>query len=109
MSGGPRAAPSAAYASIAAMPIPNVFTQQFEYDDADPAGYRAGVTLIGKAAGGRDNIVKEFEVPPGESVCPYHYEYEEVWLLLLEGAVILRTPQGERTIERGDLVCFPPG
>jgi uncharacterized cupin superfamily protein len=89
--------------------MPNVYTQQFEYDDADPAGYRAGVTLIGKAAGGRDNIVKEFQIPAGESICPYHYEYEEEWLLLLEGAVTVRTPEGERTIDRGELMCFAPG
>jgi uncharacterized cupin superfamily protein len=89
--------------------MPSVYTQQFEYDDADPPGYRAGVSQIGKAAGGRDNIVKEFEIPAGESVCPYHYEYEEEWLLLLEGAVTVRTPDGERTLERGGLMCFPAG
>ena len=89
--------------------MPNVYTQEFEYDDADPAGYRAGVTRIGKAAGGRDNVVKEFQIPSGESICPYHYEYEEEWLLLLEGAVTVRTPEGERTIERGELMCFAPG
>jgi uncharacterized cupin superfamily protein len=89
--------------------MPNVFSQQFEYDDADPAGYRAGMTRIGAAAGGKDNVIKEFEVPPGESICPYHYEYEEEWLLLLEGAVTVRTPEGERPLKRGDLVCFPAG
>ena len=89
--------------------MPNVYTQEFEYDDADPEGYRAGVTRIGTAAGGRDNIVKEFQIPAGESICPYHYEYEEEWLLLLEGAVTVRTPGGERTVERGELLCFAPG
>ncbi|MGZ4165866.1 MAG: cupin domain-containing protein [Solirubrobacteraceae bacterium] len=89
--------------------MPNVYTQEFEYDDADPAGYRAGVTMIGKSAGGRDNVIKEFQIPPGESICPYHYEYEEEWLLLLEGAVTVRTPQEERPLQRGDLMCFPAG
>ncbi|MGZ4272130.1 MAG: cupin domain-containing protein [Solirubrobacteraceae bacterium] len=89
--------------------MPNVYTQEFEYDDADPAGYRAGVTMIGKSAGGRDNVIKEFQIPPGESICPYHYEYEEEGLLLLEGAVTVRTPQEERPLQRGDLMCFPAG
>jgi uncharacterized cupin superfamily protein len=89
--------------------MPNVYTQEFEYDDSDAAGYRAGMTTIGKAAGGKDNTVKEFQVPAGESICPYHYEYEEEWLLLLEGTVTVRTPEGERTIERGELLCFPSG
>ena len=51
----------------------------------DPPGYRAGVTRIGAAAGGKDLVIKEFEIPPGETLCPYHYEYEEEWLLVLEG------------------------
>jgi uncharacterized cupin superfamily protein len=89
--------------------MPNVYTQQFEYDDSDPPGYRAGMTLIGKAAGGKDNTIKAFQIPAGESLCPYHYEYEEEWLLLLEGTVTVRTPEGEQTIERGDLLCFPAG
>jgi uncharacterized cupin superfamily protein len=89
--------------------MPNVYTQEFEYDDSDPPGYRAGVSRISAAAGGTDNVIKEFQIPAGESICPYHYEYEEEWLLLLEGAVTVRTPEGERTIERGDLMCFPPG
>ena len=72
--------------SIEAMAnTPNVYEQQFEYDDADPPGYRSGVTRIGALAGGKDNVIKEFEIPPGESICPYHYEYEEEWLLVLDG------------------------
>lgn len=87
----------------------NVFNAAFEYDPADPAGYRAGVARVGTAAGGRDQAIKLFEIPPGESICPYHYEYEEEWLLVLDGAVALRTPAGERSIDRGALVCFPKG
>jgi uncharacterized cupin superfamily protein len=87
----------------------SVYDADFEYDEADPAGYRSGVAQVGQAAGGKDLNVKLFEVPPGESLCPYHYEYEEEWLILLDGNVILRTPQGERPLERGAVVCFPPG
>jgi uncharacterized cupin superfamily protein len=53
--------------------------------------------------------VRAYELPPGQSNCPYHYEYEEEWLLVLEGEVALRTPDGERGLHRGDLVCFPVG
>ena len=88
---------------------PNLYEQQFEYDDADPPGYKSGVTRIGALAGGKDNVIKEFEIPPGESICPYHYEYEEEWLIVLEGVVTLRTPDGEQTLARGALVCFPAG
>jgi uncharacterized cupin superfamily protein len=88
---------------------PNVYEQQFEYDDTDPPGYRAGVTRIGGAAGGKDTVIKEFEIPPGETLCPYHYEYEEEWLVVLDGTVALRTPAGEQELSRGEIVCFAPG
>jgi uncharacterized cupin superfamily protein len=92
----------------------NVFDAQFEYDVADPEGFRAGEAkpggeTLGKAAGGQAHTVRLYEVPPGESLCPYHYEYEEEWLLILEGQATLRTPQGSDLLTTGDLVCFPPG
>ena len=89
--------------------IPNVYDQQFEYDETDPPGYRAGVTRVGAAAGGKDLVLKEFEIPPGETLCPYHYEYEEEWLLVLEGTASVRTPDGDRPAPRGALMCFPAG
>jgi uncharacterized cupin superfamily protein len=89
--------------------IPNVHEQQFEYDDADPPGYRAGVSRVSRAAGGKDIVIKEFEIPPGETLCPYHYEYEEEWLLVLEGNATVRTPEGEHPAPRGALMCFPAG
>jgi uncharacterized cupin superfamily protein len=91
------------------MPIPNLHTAEFAYDESDPDGYRCGAANVGRQAGGRENAVKAFELPPGQSVCPYHYEYVEEWLLVLEGAVELRAPDGERPLQPGDLVCFPPG
>jgi uncharacterized cupin superfamily protein len=53
--------------------------------------------------------VNVFELPAGEALCPYHYEYEEEWLLVLEGELVLRTPQGEQRLTRGALVPFPAG
>jgi uncharacterized cupin superfamily protein len=88
---------------------PNLYDQQFEYDDADPAGYRCGVARVSRAAGGKDIVIKEFQIPPGETLCPYHYEYEEEWLLVLEGTATVRTPDGEQTAPRGALMCFPAG
>jgi uncharacterized cupin superfamily protein len=37
------------------------------------------------------------------------YEYEEEWLLVVDEILVVRTPDGERTLERGDLVRFPSG
>jgi uncharacterized cupin superfamily protein len=87
----------------------NALNDACDYSDEDPAGYRAGTALVGAAAGGEALAVKVFELPRGESVCPYHYEYEEEWLLVLAGDVRLRTPEGEGELSAGDIVCFPPG
>ncbi len=86
-----------------------MFGAEFEYDPSDPDGYRSGVARVGQLAGGKANIVKAYEVPAGQSLCPYHYEYVEEWLLVLEGEILLREPDGEQTLGRGDLVCFPAG
>jgi uncharacterized cupin superfamily protein len=87
----------------------NVLGAVFAYDDTDPAGYRSGVAQLDKTVGGEALAVKAFELPPGQSVCPYHYEYEEEWLLVLGGAVLVRTPQGEQDLTAGEIVCFAPG
>jgi uncharacterized cupin superfamily protein len=87
----------------------DVFGTDVEYSDADPAGYRCGLIRVGQGAAGTSLAVRAYELPAGESVCPYHYEYVEEWLLILEGSVSVRTPDGEGRLERGELVCFPPG
>jgi uncharacterized cupin superfamily protein len=50
-----------------------------------------------------------YDLSPGQVQCPYHYEYEEEWLLVVNGTVVLRAPDGNHTLERGDLVRFPAG
>jgi uncharacterized cupin superfamily protein len=49
-----------------------------------------------------------YDVDPGGSF-PYHYEYVEEWLLVVDGAVVVRVPDGERELARGDILRFPPG
>ncbi len=87
----------------------NVFDAEFRYDDSDPDGYRSGEARVGALASGREETVRLYELPPGQDLCPYHYEYVEEWLLVLEGPVQLRSPDAEETLERGALVCFPSG
>ena len=50
-----------------------------------------------------------YELAPGSSSSPYHYEYEEEWLLVIDGTLVLRAPDGEHTLRRGDLVRFAAG
>jgi uncharacterized cupin superfamily protein len=50
-----------------------------------------------------------YDLSPGQNGGPYHYEYEEEWLLVVDGTIVLRESDGERKLERGDLACFPAG
>jgi uncharacterized cupin superfamily protein len=63
---------------------------------------------IGGALGSTDTAMYLYDVEPGSSF-PYHYEYVEEWLLVVDGAVVVRTAAGEAELERGDLVRYPPG
>jgi uncharacterized cupin superfamily protein len=61
--------------------------------------------LLGSAA----FMMFVYDLDPGSSSSPYHYEYQEEWLLVVDGTLVLRAPDGEHTLVRGDLVRFPAG
>ncbi len=45
-----------------------------------------------------------YELPPGQAVCPYHYEYaDEEWAMALDGHLTLRDPDANPT-EPGDTI-----
>jgi uncharacterized cupin superfamily protein len=92
------------------MDVVNIAAPEFTYDEADPAGFRSGMHRLGSLVGASKTGMSIYELPPGQAVCPYHYEYgEEEWLVVLEGAPTLRTPEGERRLQPWDVVCFPSG
>jgi len=64
---------------------------------------------VGKATGSTETLMFIYDLAPGASSSPYHYEYDEEWLLVVDGTIVVRTPDGEQTLERGDIVRFPAG
>lgn len=88
----------------------NIGAPEFVYDAKDPEGFRAGMFRAGPLLGARQLGASVYELPPGQAICPYHYEYgEEEWLLVLSGRPVLRHPGGEDVLEPWDLVVFPTG
>ena len=64
-------------------------------------GARIGAELIGGSM---------YELEPGDRLWPYHTHHaNEEWVVVLRGQATLRTPEGERTLSEGDVVCFPRG
>lgn len=89
----------------------NIAAPQFEYDAEDPEGFRGGMARLGKLLGGAEESgVSVYELPPGQAICPYHYECgEEEWLLVLAGNPTLRHPEGADRLEPWDVVFFAKG
>jgi uncharacterized cupin superfamily protein len=88
----------------------NLSGLEMQYDEGDPEGYNAGYNRFGPSIEASRLGATVYELPPGQSICPYHYEYpEEEWLLVLSGRPTLRDPDGEHELEANDLVCFPEG
>ena len=92
------------------MPTTNIASPSFTYDPTDPDGFRAGMARLGRELGAQDSGATVYELPPGQALCPYHYEYgEEEWALVLAGRPSLRTPDGVEQLAPFELAFFPKG
>jgi uncharacterized cupin superfamily protein len=81
-----------------------------DFDPEDPPGFRAGATRIGRLFEASKTGASLYEIPPGEALCPYHYEYgEEEWVLVLAGRATVRTPAGNEDLGPGELAFFETG
>jgi len=88
----------------------NLFAEHDWDGEQDRDDYRHRVARIGERLGAELLGASLYELPPGEATWPYHYEHgAEEWLLVASGRPTLRTPDGERQLEPGDVAVFPPG
>jgi uncharacterized cupin superfamily protein len=89
--------------------MPNIYDP--DYDEARTApGFQVQRARLGYQAGTRRLGLSLWELPPGEAAYPYHFHLaEEEALVVLDGRPELRTPDGRRELERGEVVSFPPG
>jgi len=94
------------------MNIFNLFAGETDIgpEDTDPPGYRVNAVRLGPKLGASRVGMTVYDLPPGEAVCPYHLEWtDEEWLIVIAGRPTVRTPEGDRVLEPGDVVCFPAG
>jgi uncharacterized cupin superfamily protein len=79
-------------------------------DDRVRDGHRFQRTMIGQEIGAKLTGFSIYELPPGQRAWTYHYELNrEEWVIVVAGEVVVRTPDGDRVLSPGDVVCFPPG
>lgn len=82
--------------------------------DLDERGEREGFRWLGESVGrkaGSERLgASIYDLPPGEATFPYHYHLaNEELLIVLRGRPHLRTPQGWRRLDEGEVVAFPLG
>jgi uncharacterized cupin superfamily protein len=88
----------------------NLFHGETQNVPAGAPGDRGRAARVGRMIGAARLGMSVYELPPGEAIGPYHFEWtDEEWLIALAGTVSFRGPDGEQTLELGDVVCFPAG
>jgi uncharacterized cupin superfamily protein len=91
-------------------PVVNVDQVPTAIDGNEPEGYRSRGARIGPMLGAERLGATVYELDPGDSNCPYHYEYgREEWLIVLQGTPTLRSPRGEEVLTPGDVLLFAEG
>jgi uncharacterized cupin superfamily protein len=89
--------------------VPNVFDPNLD-EQSERAGFRWRGDRVGAKAGSERLGATTYEIPPGEASYPYHYHLaNEELLIVLRGRPHLRTPDGWRQLDTGEVVGFPLG
>jgi uncharacterized cupin superfamily protein len=89
--------------------MPNIYKPEFD-EPREQDGFWVRRSRLGRQAGSRDLGASLWELPPGQAAYPYHYHLaEEEMIVVLTGSLKLRTPEGWRRLEEGEVVSFPVG
>jgi uncharacterized cupin superfamily protein len=89
--------------------MPNIKDPLFDEPREHP-GFRCLRARLSRQAGCERLGLSLGQLPPGEAAYPYHYHYaEEELLLVLTGRPSLRTPDGWRELDEGEIVPFLRG
>ena len=89
----------------------NIFEPEFDPADAvDRPGFTRRRARLGRQAAAEHIGASVYELPPGEAIGPYHWHSgNEEMVIALSGRPSVRTPEGWRELEPGEVVPFPRG
>jgi uncharacterized cupin superfamily protein len=89
--------------------VTNINEPHFD-EPREHSGFRAQRARLSRQAGSERLGLSLWELPPGETAYPYHYHLaEEELVLVLDGRPSLRTPDGWRELQEGEVVPFLRG
>ena len=87
----------------------NIHRPRFD-EPRDYEGFSCLRARIGRQAGTEKIGLSLFEVPPGQAAYPYHWHVaEEELIIVIAGRPELRTPEGWRELEPGEVIAFGVG
>jgi uncharacterized cupin superfamily protein len=90
------------------MPL-DVFGDDWDLEQRQP-GFRWRRLRLGRRLGARELGASVFLLPPGERTFPLHFHHgNEEMLIVLDGVVTVRTPEGEQDLGRGEAMVFLRG
>ena len=91
------------------MKAPNVFEPEFD-DAGERQGFISRRAPLGRQADAKQLGASLYELLPGQATFPYHWHVaNEEMLIVLQGSVGLRGPEGWREVGEGAVVAFPRG
>jgi uncharacterized cupin superfamily protein len=87
----------------------NINTPAFD-EFRQQSGFSCSRARLSRQAGSDRLGLSLWELPPGEAAYPYHFHLaEEELIIVLSGRPSLRTPDGWRDLEEGEVVSFLRG
>lgn len=91
------------------MNVQNVYTDDWDHE-SEQSGFVRRRLRLGRRLGGELIGASVYELAPGNATWPYHLHHaNEELMLVLEGPVVVRTPEGERQLATGDAMLFARG
>jgi uncharacterized cupin superfamily protein len=87
----------------------NIYSEEWDGTQEEP-GYTWHRIRLARRLGGEKLGASIFVLAPGEKSFPYHFHHaNEEMLIVLDGEVTVRTPDGETVARTGDALIFNVG